>query len=116
MLPRVETRVFKTPNGVPYLKAPGVALIGRTTCDLSGVESFLAGFDKELKFDEYLDDPADSLEPGAALSKFAGQLCYFSMGPKRTWNKDAQGYFDNILSSGHGSVVEHVNFTFLMYG
>jgi thymidylate synthase (FAD) len=39
-----------------------------------------------------------------------------SYGPKRSWNCDAEKYINNIISSGHGSVFEHANFTFLFYG
>jgi len=115
MLPQVDSPVFRTQNGVPYLKAPGVALLGAKTCDLEGVGPFLRGFGPELELDQYLQDP-DPLPPGAQLVKFAGQLCYMSMGPKRSWNKDAARYLRHILESGHGSVLEHADFTFLLFG
>jgi thymidylate synthase (FAD) len=51
-----------------------------------------------------------------ALIKFAGQLCYYSFGANRTFNEKADEYFKNIKSSGHGSVCEHSNFSFLIYG
>jgi thymidylate synthase (FAD) len=31
-------------------------------------------------------------------------------------NKDAEKYFDGAKSSGHGSILEHANFSFLIYG
>jgi thymidylate synthase (FAD) len=46
----------------------------------------------------------------------AGQACYLSFGPKRTTNAGAAKYFENIKSSGHGSVLEHASFSFLFYG
>ena len=39
-----------------------------------------------------------------------------SFGPNRTKNADAQKYIDNILKSGHGSVLEHAQYSFLLYG
>ena len=39
-----------------------------------------------------------------------------SFGPNRTKNAEAQKYINNILSSGHGSVLEHAQYTFLLYG
>jgi thymidylate synthase (FAD) len=50
------------------------------------------------------------------LSKLAGQLCYFALGPKRTKNTEAGKYFSNIRESRHGSVLEHGSFSFLLYG
>jgi thymidylate synthase (FAD) len=76
---------------------------------------FLTGFDPALRFPQYLDDPTD-LTPAARLCKAAGQVCYASFGVKRTYNVDAARYFRNIMESGHGSVLEHANFTLLFYG
>jgi thymidylate synthase (FAD) len=56
------------------------------------------------------------LPEGAQLCKVAGQVCYMSFGPKRTKNEQARRYFDNLKSSGHGSVFEHANFSLLLYG
>ncbi len=39
-----------------------------------------------------------------------------SFGPKRTFNENAERYFNNLKSSGHGSVLEHANFSLLLYG
>lgn len=102
----------KTDSGTPYLTKPGVALIGRTITSLSPVRKFLEGFD--LEFDKYLDD--ETIDDGAQLSKFSGQLCYMSFGENRTKNDKADKYFDNIKMSGHGSVLEHPNFSLLFYG
>jgi thymidylate synthase (FAD) len=101
--------------GVRYLKEAGVAMISRPNTELASVSGFLEGFDVDLGFGEYLNDPY-RLDDGAEASKFAGQLCYLSFGEKRTWNKDADRYFENILASGHGSVLEHANYGFLFWG
>ena len=103
-----------TPKGTPYLTTPGVHLIARPHVSVASLGEFLCGFSGELDFPQYLEDPP--LQPGAQICKFAGQLCYMSFGPKRTRNADALRYFDNIKSSGHGSVLEHANFSFLFYG
>jgi thymidylate synthase (FAD) len=39
-----------------------------------------------------------------------------SFGPKRTFNEQAERYFNNLKSSGHGSVFEHATFSLLLYG
>jgi thymidylate synthase (FAD) len=109
--------VHHTPAGTPYLTECGLALVSRTESMIDGysVGEFLDGFDDELGFDKYLEDPY-TLDSPSAVAKFAGQLCYLSFGEKRTWNVDAEKYFRHILESGHGSVLEHVNFGFLIWG
>jgi thymidylate synthase (FAD) len=113
--PAIHAAVFKSAQGTPYLKTPGVALIAKPQANLGGVKNFLEGFDAGLGFSGYLDDPT-ALSSGAQLCKIAGQTCYASFGPKRTMNREAERYFKNIMESGHGSVLEHANFSFLLYG
>lgn len=114
-LPSIDAKVLLTPKGTPYLQEPGVVLISIPEVDLSGMRTFLSGFDPTLQFDKYLDDP-DVLPPSERLVKFAGQVCYASFGPNRTWNRDANKYLRNIKSSGHGSVVQHPVATAALYG
>ncbi|MEP6755838.1 MAG: FAD-dependent thymidylate synthase [Chthonomonadales bacterium] len=113
--PYIASPVFETANGTPYLKAPGVHLISKPATHMASLSEFLGGFDPALEFPQYLNDP-DKLEDSAQLCKLAGQVCYASFAPKRTYNKDAERYFANIKESGHGSVLEHANFSFLLYG
>jgi thymidylate synthase (FAD) len=114
-LPAIDSPVFYTEKGTPYLKRPGVALISVPKVDIRGMRGFLEGFPSDFRFVEYLNDPTP-LPPAEQLCKTAGQLCYMSFGPKRTMNDEAEKYILNILSSGHGSVLEHANFSFLFYG
>ncbi len=114
-LPVIDSEVFETQKGTPYLRRPGIALISVPDVDLRGMKGFLLGFPAEYKFTSYLQDPT-SLPPAEQLCKAAGQTCYMSFGPARTTNADADKYFENMLSSGHGSVLEHANFSFLIYG
>ncbi len=113
--PAIHAPVFKSAQSTPYLTAPGVALIAKPQVELSGVKNFLEGFDSGLEFSNYVDDPT-ALSSGAQLCKIAGQTCYASFSPKRTMNREAARYFKNIMESGHGSVLEHANFSFLLYG
>jgi thymidylate synthase (FAD) len=113
--PFIESRTYYSSKGTPYLKKPGMALIAEPRVELSGIKAFLSGFPKEYDFASYIKDPK-KLFPAEELTKAAGQTCYLSFGPGRTWNRDAQKYFDNIISSGHGSVLEHANFTFVLWG
>jgi thymidylate synthase (FAD) len=114
-LPQLHSPVHHTAGGTSYLRHAGVVMIARPHVDVAGLNGFLEGFDPNLEFTGYLDDPTP-LTPGAHLLKTAGQTCYASFGPKRTYNENAQRYFDNLSSSGHGSVFEHATFTFLCYG
>ena len=78
---------------------------------------------------QYLGAPhirweSDTDVPGQELAEFAGRLCYLSFGPDagfegghkliagRTTNRE---YLDNILKVRHGSVLEHVSFSFVLH-
>lgn len=114
-LPVVNPEVYETPEGIAYLREPGVAVISVPQVDLRGIQGFLDGFADELGFSDYLKDPTP-LQPAESLCKLAGQLCYMSFGPNRTVNEMANQYFQNIKESGHGSVMEHANVTMLWWG
>lgn len=114
-LPALHSEVRHTAAGTPYLCEPGVVMIARPATDLAGMRPFLEGFDDALGFAGYLDDPGE-LPPSSQLCKVAGQLCYASFGPRRTHNARAAAYFERLVSAGHGSVLEHSAFSFLVYG
>ncbi len=113
--PYISTPVYHTAAGNSYLRAPGVAIVAGPLTDFGGLRDFLNGFDPELGFEQYLDDP-DTLADGTQLVKTAGQACYASFGPKRTTNAAADDYIQKLLSSGHGSVLEHANYTLFIHG
>ncbi len=113
--PSISAPVSRTPSGTYYLTQPGVTLLSKPQVYLPNLAPFLEGFDPSLEFPHYLEDTTP-LPDSALLCKAAGQLCYASFGPKRTHNDGAARYFRNILASGHGSVLEHANFSFLFYG
>jgi thymidylate synthase (FAD) len=86
----------------------------------------------QLNWDEirrYLDDVggtswADRVEgnatDGDALVEFMGRLCYRSWEPGLNPNvskvrEDSKAYLGNVLSSGHGSVTEHANYSFVLH-
>ena len=113
--PAIHSPVSRTDAGTAYLKTPGVVMLARPQTNVAGLEGFLEGFDEALRFPEYLDDPT-VLPDSSQLCKTAGQLCYASFGPRRTTNENAAAYFGRLTSAGHGSVLEHANFSFLLYG
>jgi len=114
-LAAIHSPVHHSPGGTPYLLTPGTVVLASPRTNLEGLAGFLDGFDPALHFTAYLDDPT-LLPDGAQLCKVAGQLCYMSFGPKRTMNAQSKRYFDNLKSSGHGSVLEHATFSLLLYG
>ena len=113
--PTIHSPVYHTERGTPYLRSPGVVMLTRPRTNVEGLAGFLEGFDPELRFQEYLDDPT-RLPDSTQLCKTAGQLCYASFGPRRTKNDNAAAYIGRLTSAGHGSVLEHATFSFLLYG
>lgn len=113
--PAIHSTVYHTDAGTPYLGAPGVAMLARPRTNVAVLEGFLEGFDPSLGFADYLDDPTE-LPDSSQLCKTAGQACYASFGPRRTKNENAASYFERLTSAGHGSVLEHASFSFLLYG
>jgi thymidylate synthase (FAD) len=113
--PAIHTVAHKSGAGTPFLTQPGAVLAAKPQVQLSNLQPFFDGFDPALEFSSYLQD-ASPLSAGAQLCKMAGQTCYASFSPKRTMNAQAGRYFENILSSGHGSVLEHATYSFFLYG
>ncbi len=113
--PAIHSPVHHTEAGTPYLKRPGVVVLARPQTNVAGLKGFLKGFDPGLRFPEYIDDPTE-LPDSTQLCKTAGQVCYASFGPRRTTNENAAAYIERLTSAGHGSVLEHASFSFLLYG
>lgn len=112
----LDTMPKLTSSHISYFQQPGIALLAQPQfSSVDALTTFLQGFDDELGFEHYLEDDTH-IDDATALCKVAGQLCYMSFGPKRTMNEEASKYFDNIKSSGHGSVLEHANFSVLLWG
>ncbi len=51
---------------------------------------------------------------GERLAEFAGRLCYMSQ--KNPAGRSTREYLENILKQGHGSVLEHANYSLLLEG
>ena len=51
---------------------------------------------------------------GERLAEFAGRLCYMSQ--KNPANRGTREYLENIKKQGHGSVLEHANYSLLVEG
>jgi thymidylate synthase (FAD) len=51
---------------------------------------------------------------GERLAEFAGRLCYMSQ--KNPASRQTRDYLENIKKQGHGSVLEHANYSLLLEG
>ena len=51
---------------------------------------------------------------GERLAEFAGRLCYMSQ--KNPAKRETAEYLENIKKQGHGSVLEHANYSLLLEG
>ena len=58
----------------------------------------------------WLGDSTD----GERLAEFAGRLCYMSQ--RNPANRSTRDYLENIKKQGHGSVLEHANYSILLEG
>jgi thymidylate synthase (FAD) len=97
---------------------PQVFLIARPSIDLEGMRAYLEDVGGESWLDLRLGEQ-DSASPGELLLEFGGRACYRSWEPGLNPNvsrirTDRLEYFANILRSGHGSVLEHANYSFAL--
>jgi thymidylate synthase ThyX len=95
---------------------PGVELIARPAMDLEALERFLKTQGGESWLARRLE--GDETNPGQLLIEAAGRACYRSWEPGLNPNvskvrTDQGQYFLNLMRSGHGSVLEHANYSFV---
>jgi thymidylate synthase (FAD) len=103
----------------------GIYQIARTQVVPEEVERWLKDLGAVSFADEFIsqlsDDSSPVLSEPAGLIALAAKRCYMSFEPGLNPNvtrvrKEYVDYFDNILKSGHGSVLEHATFTFALEG
>ncbi|MGA2469147.1 MAG: FAD-dependent thymidylate synthase [Solirubrobacteraceae bacterium] len=98
---------------------PTVYLIARPAVELDGMRAYLADVGGTAWLDGRLDESAGAPNAAELLVEFGGRACYRSWEPGLNANvtrvrTDLAEYFENILRSGHGSVLEHANFSFAL--
>lgn len=97
---------------------PEVFLIGRPSLNVEGMRGYLEDVGGESWLERNCDDSGNATAAaGEMLVEFGGRACYRSWEPGLNPNvsrvrTDRQVYFENILASGHGSVLEHANYSF----
>src|SRR6266542_4140900 len=89
----------------PYVPKPKVYLLGRQAVVEEELRRFLA--------DESVTFNPDTTVAAEVLDEVAGRVCYMSFGKGRKSNRE---YLENILSSKHGSVLEHAVWNLLITG
>ena len=99
--------------------SPSIFLIARPAVDLEAMRGYLEDVGGESWLDRRLAETAGNPNQGELLVEFCGRACYRSWEPGLNPNvsrirTDPLVYLDNILSSAHGSVLEHANYTFAL--
>ena len=99
--------------------APTVHLIARPSLNVDGMRAYLADVGGESWLDRRLEEAGDAPNAGELLVEFGGRACYRSWEPGLNPNvtrvrTDQREYFENILRSAHGSVLEHSNYSFAL--
>ncbi len=96
---------------------PEVYLVARPEIDYPALAAYL----HEVGGDSWLErlDRGD-LDDAENLAEFAGKICYRAWEPGlnpnvRRVRNDHRKYLENILSSAHGSVLEHASFSFVLH-
>jgi len=97
---------------------PQVFLIARPSIDVEGMRGYLEAVGGESWLDLRLGEE-EGPSAGELLLEFGGRACYRSWEPGLNPNvsrirTDRREYFANILRSGHGSVLEHANYSFAL--
>jgi thymidylate synthase (FAD) len=103
------------------IERPEVFLISAPQLNLPEINAYLRKVSERTGQDctEWLSRVIkDSLPDGEKLVELGGRLCYRSWVPGANANvtkvrEDSSAYLGNILSSGHGSVLEHANYSFI---
>jgi len=94
-----------TTKPLKIVRTPRIYLVGRQTTDPESVQRFL---------DDHGVRWSTDTEVGAeALSEMAGRVCYMSYGKGRKTNRE---FISHIVEVGHGSVLEHAVWSFLITG
>jgi thymidylate synthase (FAD) len=93
------------PSLDPYITRPKVYVLGRQAVVPEELDRFLQ--------DEGVMFTTDTEAAAEILAEIAGRTCYMSFGKGRKTNEE---YLDNILTSKHGSVLEHAVWNLLITG
>lgn len=93
---------------------PRVRLVGRSVMDIDGLEEFLGanGLSWPALQEKFASDLDLGDQDGEWIVEAAGRVCYESFGRGRSH----EDYLKHIIEVGHGSVLEHANYNFMIWG
>lgn len=94
-------------NGVTICRRPEIYLVGKQVVENAAVDRFLSDHGVEQW-------TTDTEVAGQKLAEVAGRMCYMSFAKPRPGGNEA--YIKNIIDVGHGSVLEHSIFNFIITG
>ena len=94
-----------TARPLRIIREPKVFLVGRQVADPGAIERFLG--------EHGLTWTTDTEVGAEALAEMAGRLCYLSYGKGRKSNRE---FLDHLIEVGHGSVLEHAVWNFVITG
>jgi len=94
------------PSAIKIFREPVVYLLGRQTVDEAELNRFLA--------DHGVTWQTDSEIAAEVLTETAGRTCYMSFAKPRPGGNAT--YLNHIIEVGHGSVLEHAVWNFLITG
>lgn len=105
------------------INRPEVYFISKPILDWAEIRRYLTKVSDRTEtnaiewFDRVVTENVD-MPDGEALVEFGGRLCYRSWVPGANANvvkvrEDSKDYLGNVLGSGHGSVLEHANYSFI---
>ena len=101
----MDATTLSTPKPLRTVREPRIDLVGRQVLDPAGIQQFL---------DQHgVTWQTDTDTGGEALAEMAGRVCYMSYGKGRKTNKEFLGH---IVEVGHGSVLEHAVWSFIISG
>jgi thymidylate synthase (FAD) len=101
----MHTAEEMTRETLKIVREPKVYLVGRQTVDAAAVERFLG--------DHGVTWQTDTEVGAEQLAEMAGRVCYMSYGKGRKTNRE---FLQHIVEVGHGSVLEHGVWSFLVTG
>jgi thymidylate synthase (FAD) len=99
--------------------SPTVHLIARPSIDVDGMRGYLEDVGGGSWLERRLEEADGAPNAGELLVEFGGRACYRSWEPGLNVNvtrvrTDRQQYFENLLRSAHGSVLEHASYSFAL--
>ena len=97
---------FDPARDVRVIREPSVYLVGKQVVDQATIDRFLA--------DHGVSWQTDTEVAGEYLAEMAGRLCYMSLVQPRPGGNET--YLAHIREVGHGSVLEHAVWNFVLVG